>query len=45
LPRISKSITNFKRIKLNSYVEAIDTLRKPVESSRIFRQIQKFLLK
>ena len=33
LPRISKSNTNFKRIKLNSYVEAIDTLGKPVEIS------------
>jgi len=33
LPRISKSNTIFDRFKLNSNVEAIDTLEKPVESS------------
>lgn len=45
LPMHNKNSTKYKRIKVNSNVEAIDTLKKRVEILQIFRQIQKFLSK
>jgi len=37
----NKNSTKYKRIKVNSNVEGIDTLKKRVEILQIFRQIDK----
>jgi hypothetical protein len=41
LPRISKSIRTYTKVKCFYSVEAIDTFAESVEISQIFRQIAK----